>query len=329
MFRKPKPLTLLLIFIGLLIAVILILRMDARKQQGSFLKHLIDADKNKASSLVVIPKGNIDNAITLDQTDDKWFVTSQGKSYQADPEMMERIFQAIAPMTTQQLVARHKDGWAEFQVTDDLGTRVKIYYGNRLSHEFVFGRIHLEQQMVQGRQSPKISTYARIATENDVYTVPGFLGSVFPAAVKQYRDQTVIAVSNDDVASIKVQGPGEYSYELTRSGEVWMLNNMPALDEPVAHLLESLGSLTSQAFVEEEAEGWITLPSHRMTIQQTNAPAIEVHAYAADTTYRYFITSSQNKGAVFNGLHDGLFETIFNPADFFLTTVEPGENPVD
>lgn len=325
MFKRLNPLTLLAVFAVLLIAVILILRMDARKQQGSFLKQLVDADKNKVTSIVVIPKGKTGDAITLEKKDDHWFVSSQGKTYQANLELIERIFQAITPMTPEQLAARNKENWAEFEVTDEQGTHVKIYYGSRLSHEFVFGKIHFEQQMVQGRQSPKLNTYVRLTSGDDVYAVHGFLGSAFPPLARHYRDQTVIKLNKDDVTDINVMGPAEYSYELTKSGEVWQLNNLPVHDGSITHLLNALTWVTSQDYVEDEAEGWITIPSHQMTVKRKGAPAIEIKAYPADTTFRYFITSSQNKGAVFNGAQNDLFESIFHPAEFFFATGEPGE----
>lgn len=322
MFRKLNPLILLAVFAVLLVAVLLILRIDARRQQGSFLRQLVYADEAKVTSIVVVPKGNIEDAIKLEKTGDQWFVGSNANTYQANLEVVGRIFQAISPMAPEQLVARNKDAWAEFEVTDEQGTRVKIYYGSRLNHEFIFGKIHFEQQMVQGRQSPKLSTYVRLASGEDVYAVPGFLGSAFPSLAKQYRDQTVLAVNKDDVTSISLQGPGDYNYELSKSGEAWLLNNSPANNESLTHILNSLTWVTSHSFVEDESEGWITIPSHQMTIRRTNAQAIEVKAYPADTTFGYFITSSQNMGAVFNGAQNDLFESIFHPATFFLTIPE-------
>jgi hypothetical protein len=73
----------------------------------------------------------------------------------------------------------------------------------------------------------------------------------------------------------------------------------------------------SDAFVEEEAEGWLSIPSHKLIIERKTAGPIEVTAYPADTTHRFFITSSQNPGAVFSGSEKELFETIFFGQDFF------------
>jgi hypothetical protein len=92
---------------------------------------------------------------------------------------------------------------------------------------------------------------------------------------------------------------------------------MPADSATMDLYLDVLGWISSNAFVEDEAEGWIAIPSHKLVISRKTAQPIEVAAYPADTTHRYFITSSQNPGAVFSGSQNDLFETVFHPQDYF------------
>jgi hypothetical protein len=317
MFRKLNPLVLFALLAVLLIAVVLILRIDARKQQGSFLRELVNADRQKTTSIVVIPKGVVEDAITLERKDERWVVGSHGKTFQANREIIDQLFRVVSPMVPEQLVSRNQESWPEHETDEKSGTRVKIYDGNKVVNDFVIGRFNFQQQMMQGQQQPKISTYVRLTEQDDVYSVDGFLGSVFPSNLEQYRDQAVVNARAEDIEKISVQGDGNYNYELMREGADWFINGMPADSATMDLYLDVLGWISSNAFVEDEAEGWIAIPSHKLVISRKMAQPIEVTAYPADTTHRYFITSSQNPGAVFSGSQNDLFETVFHPQDYF------------
>jgi hypothetical protein len=318
MFKKLNPWVLLAILLVLAVAVVLILRMDARKQQGSVVRQLVNADISKTTHVVIIPEGMPENAITIQKEDGGWMVGAGGESFRANHELLDQMFMVMSPMVPRQLVSRNPDNWNEYEVSDELGTRVKVYQGKKLSDEFIVGGYQLQQQMIQGQQRPSVSTYVRLAGQEDVYTVSGFLTSVFPGRLKQYRDQTVLNNPKDDVLKIGVEGPdNNFNYELEREGAAWLLNGMPADSTSINFYLDAVSMVHSDAFVEEEAEGWLSIPSHKLIIERKTAGPIEVTAYPADTTHRFFITSSQNPGAVFSGSEKELFETIFFGQDFF------------
>jgi hypothetical protein len=317
MFKKLNPLILIGLLVVLLIAVVLILQMDARKQKGSFLDELINADSQKTTSIVVVPKGIAEDAITLEKNEDRWVVGSHGKMYQANREHIARIFESLSPMIPEQLVSRSKESWPEYEIEDVSGTRVKIYEGKSLSGDFTYGKLSFQQQMMQGQQRPKISTFVRLQGQDDVYSVDGFLGSAFPAITKQYRDQTVISVNKDDISKISMQGAGEYNYTISREGNNWLLNGNQVDSVMVEHVLNSISSANSSGFVEQESEGLLTVPSHQLTVERIDAMPVEIKAYPADSTHQYFITSSQNPGAVFSGSQNELFESIFYRVTYF------------
>lgn len=317
MFKKLNPLVLFALLAVLLIVVVLILRIDTRKQQGSFLRELVNIDRQKTTSIVVIPKGVVEGAITLEKKEDRWMVGSQGKTFQANRRIIDELFRILSPMVPEQLVSRNQENWAEYETDEESGTRVKIYESSKVVHDFVVGRFSFQQQMMQGQQQPKISTFVRLTTQDDVYAVDGFLGSVFPQQITQYRDQAVVNANTADIEKISVQGEGSYNYDLIREGADWIINGMPADSATMDLYLDILGSTSSSAFVEEEAEGWITIPSHKMVISRKAAQPIEIAAYPADTTHRYFITSSQNPGAIFSGSQNDLFEAVFHPEEYF------------
>lgn len=319
MFRKINPIVLFVILAVLLVAAIVLLRMDARRQQGSFLRELVHADAEKTTSIVIIPKGVTDDAITIEKSDEIWMVGSHGKMRPANSDNINRIFQMISPLVPEQLVSRGKDNWDEYEISDEKGTRVKIFQGKRLSSEFIFGKMDFQSQMIQGQQRPKINTFVRLEGKDEVYTVEGFLGSAFPAGAENYRNQTVVNVKEADIDKIMIEGTDQ-NYTLSREGMNWLINNIPSDSANTVNFIRKLTTLRSTGFVEDESEGRLTMSSYKMIIERKSEDAIEILAYPADITHNYFITSSQNPGSVFSGSQNNLFESLFHPTEYFLSS---------
>ncbi|MGB4205389.1 MAG: DUF4340 domain-containing protein [Bacteroidales bacterium] len=317
MFRKLKSPVLFALLALLLILSVVLLRVDSRKQKGNFVRELANADADKTTSIVIIPNGETDNAIILEKADGIWKVGTPGKMYPANPEHISRIFQTISPLVPEQLVSRGKDNLDEYEISGDKGTRIKIYQGKRLTDEFIYGKMDFQSQMIQGQQRPIISTFVRLAGKDDVYTVQGFLGSVFPLGAEHYRNQTVINTSESSIERINVSFEN-LNYTLSRDENKWMINEMPADSVITTDFIRKLVALRSIGFADEDAEGKLTLASHKMTIKQNSGEAIEILAFPADITHNYFITSSQNPGSVFSGAQNNLFENLFKPVEYFL-----------
>lgn len=316
MFKKLKSPVLFALLALLLILSVVLLRVDSRKQKGNFVRELANADADKTTSIVIIPNGETDNAIILEKADGIWNVGTPGKIYPANPEHISRIFQTISPLVPEQLVSRGKENLDEYEITGEKGTRIKVYQGKRITDEFIYGKMDYQSQMIQGQQRPVISTFVRLAGKDDVYTVQGFLGSVFPLGAEHYRNQTVINTSEFNIERINVSFEN-LNYTLNRDENNWMINGMPADSAITTDFIRKLVALRSTGFA-DEAEDKLTLASHKMVIEQNSGEEIEILAFPADITHNYFITSSQNPGSVFSGVQNNLFENLFNPIEYFL-----------
>lgn len=316
MFKKINPIALFALLAFLLVVVVFLLRMDARKQQGSFLREIVNAHPDNTTRFVIIPKGMTDNAITLEKSGDQWMVGSHGKMHRASKEIIARIFQMLSPLVPQQLVARDRDSLPNYELTDEAGTRVKIYEGKNLQGEFIFGKMDFQSEMIQGQMRPKINTLVRLPKKDDVYTVEGYLGSAFPGDAVHFRDQNVINVNASEIARIAVEYNNQ-NYEIVKEGAVWLVNGMPGDSATMANYIRTIGMQRSTNFAEEDAEGKLSQPTHRMTIERTSGEPIEIAAYPADPDHMYFITSSLNQEAVFSGSKNNLFSNIFHPIAYF------------
>lgn len=320
MFRKLNPLVLFALLVVLLLAVVVIMRMDARRQQGSFLRELANADPAKTTDIKIIPRGMVEDAIHLERSNGEWMAGMHGNYFMADPELIERIFMIVSPMVPEQLVSKSTDVWVEYEVDDISGTRVSLYEGKRLRSEFIVGGFQFQEQMIQGQQSPRINTYVRPASQDDVYTVPGFLSAAFPPDVNNYRYQVVTEISKGDIEKIEFSSGGPEDFSLHMEGITWLINNSTADSLAANRYIDKIANSTSNAFVEDKAEGWLSIPSHQIKVYRKTDVPVEILAYPADTTHRFFITSSQNPGSVFSGSKNDLFDNLFKPAAYFYGT---------
>lgn len=308
------------LFVLLLAGVILLLRYDSRKQKGVLARELVNLNIDDVTRLEIIPRGAIEQSFYVERQGELWKVSDHHVQHSADSDQMERILDELSPMTPQQLISRNPEKWDEFQVSDETGTRVKIYEDRRVAGDIIIGRIHFAQHAMQGgRQNPEISTYVRLTGQDEIYIVSGFLSSMLQPSITAYRNRTVVRANEKDVQKIVATGNDGFDYELTRHGDNWLLDGTAADNETTTTYIESLAHVTSNVFAEAESSGLLNVASHQLSIYIAGQEPVLVKAFpAADTIHLNFITSSLNPGSVFSGSHNKLFDKLFKPASHFI-----------
>ncbi|HSW67154.1 MAG TPA: DUF4340 domain-containing protein [Bacteroidales bacterium] len=308
------------LFVVLLAGVVLLLRHDSRRQQGSLARELVKINSQNVTRLEIIPGGVIEETFHIERQGEQWKVGTHQEQHNANTDQIERILEELSPLTPQQLISRNPEKWSEFHVSDETGTRVKIYEGNNLAGDIVIGKIHFAQHALQGgRQNPEISTHVRLTGQDETFIVSGFLSSMFQPDLSAYRDQTVVKANLNDIEKIVVSGGEGFGYELTREGDQWLINGVPADTEKTTAYLESLAHVTSNGFAEAESVGLLNFASHELSIHLTGKEPVKVQAFpTTDTVHMNFINSSQNLGSVFSGSQNELFNKLFKPASHFI-----------
>lgn len=130
-----------------------------------------------------------DSSIQLLKENEKWSVVKGQNKYEADSATVMRMLQTIQSIEATRMVSRKKDKWAGFKV-DSTGTNVSVYYGNDKEADFQVGSLGFNQspggngQFGQG-MSPY--THVRLADEDEVYVVDGFLGGMLTTALNEWK----------------------------------------------------------------------------------------------------------------------------------------------
>lgn len=317
MYKKLNIKTLALVLVILLVIVAVVYISDAKKGERSFRARIIDADTSKITSIVIYPKGDKNNVIELNKKSDGWKVISGNKSYNADEMMINNTITTLAGLKPQQLTATRKEHWGKFDVTDSAATRVKLYEGKKLVTNLYVGRFNYQppprqtQNYYNYGQQGTMSTYVRLADEKEVYSVEGFLSMSLGRNANDFRKKTIINCNKDDLNKISFSYPADSSFTLMKEGDKWTTDGLVCDSTAVAAYINAVSRLTSSGFADDN----ILLGNNAdyvLHIEGNNfATPIVIKAFRNDSTENYFITSSLNEGAIFNGSGSNLTNKLF------------------
>ena len=299
MFRKLNNRTLVIIFFVLLIIVAGILFFDSGNER-TFRDVLVDIDTTAVTEIHIISKANNYKPVRLFKQDDNWLVElADGKNAPVTDQRLEQTFKELTAIVPKRLAARGKDKWSNFQV-DSSGTRVQVLEGNKTTLDLVIGRFNYQQQ------PRSISTYVRLANDNDVYEVDGFLSMTFNQNANAFRDGTILKADYNSWKQLVFTYPADSSFTLTNNDGKWFIDQTETDSVKTVTFLRTLSNLSRNNFADTvDISGKI--PNYKLSISNANLEFTEVDAYV-DPVHTV-ITSSQNPDAKFDG--KTFFKNIF------------------
>lgn len=307
MFRKLSNKIIVAVFVVLLALVVLVEIMDAQKGSRNFKSDLIDVELANVSSIEVYAKVANHERIKLFKENELWKVESGGKTYNADADAGQRLVSALNNMKAKSIATASKERWEQFEVTDSLGTRVKLFNGNELLADVYVGKFSFSQPR-------NMTSYVRLAGHKEVYGVDGSLGMSFNRKVDAFRDRTLLDANNTDWKKLEFTYPADSSFILEKVGEHWMIGETEADSAQVAQYFNKIDRLSDSNFAEEKPS---IAPTHRLRIVGNNGvPDVEITAWRVDDE-NFVLESSQNPGTYFNS--KSRFERLFVSRAEFLT----------
>lgn len=299
--KKSNSNTLAYIFIGLLIIVGIIYLTDLGKNDRTFKKDIVDVDTAEVTSVVIIPKSDNGKKFRLYREDMNWFVEfDSGKTDNVPSTKIKNMFRKLENAKTKRVAARSKNKWAEYQV-DSGATEVQIYEDDDLALDLVIGKIAFHQPRT-------MNTFVRLADEEDVYEVEGFLSMTFNQGADSWRDGTIIKDDYEKWNSVKVTFPGDSSYELHKKDNKWLGLGVDADSANTVRTLRTLSSLNGSKFIDDLAPDSLGTPDYKLVIE-TETDTINVNGYSKGD--RFVIQSSMNEGTLFDGNNGKLRERVF------------------
>jgi len=317
-FLNTKTLIILLV----ILAGIYLISKLTEKEDRSFKSEMVSIDSTDVTKIVIIPKlGGEGKEVTFTKTGLEWKLESEGKSYKPDASAINNILGELMRMKSERVAATDDSKWAEFEVSDSTGTRIKLFKEKKLIADLFVGKFNYTQP--QGPQNQyqqnrgKMSTYVRPAEDDEVYVVDGFIKMSIQANVDAYRDKTLCAVQKEDLTKITFNYQGNNNFTLKKEANTWFLNGQETDSTLTDKYLNKLARVTSSNFI-DDVEPISNTPSHMVQIEGNNILPIEIKAYPADTVNQWVITSSRVPDTKYSGAKAGLFERVFiNWDEFF------------
>ncbi len=322
MFTKVKLNHLVITFVVLLaIVLVTVPGGDARKSR-SFKQELTRFDSSAVTSLEILPKSGTD-LISLQKKDGNWLVSKGNTSHNADNRQVNNMLTTLWELNAKRLAANDRERWDEFEVTDSLGSRVRVLEGDKTVADLYVGKFSYTQPSGQAanpymrQQRGTMTSFVRLEGEKEVYAVDGFLTMMFNRSVNDFRDATVNRVQKADIARIHVQSPEE-NYTLVNRDSLWMLDGLVADSTSVADYVAGISQLSNRNFLEEDHPMVSGTPTHSVVCENSGGAQLSsVDLYVADSS-RIAVTSTQNPGTVFDGAASDLFDKLIKPKEYFV-----------
>lgn len=325
--KKIKNSTLLILFIVLLVAVAAVFLYDRHKGDRTFKSQLFAIDSARVSSISIYPKGSSD-AMILSGSGNNWTIHFKDQSFPADTQSIRQILSAVIHAIPERVATTDLSGWKEFEITDSAATRVVIREGDETTADFRLGKLSFSQ-MNQGRgygrgQNIIVKSHIRIAGDDKVYVVDGFLSMMFGDQPSRYRNKLVCKFDPNSVNRLTFVYPGDSSFVLTRSGNQWMVDGKPADSAKAVRYFSSASQSQNMEFADNIDQIPPVFP-FQLTIEGNGTSPILIQGAVDSATKRYFIKTSLNPDALFASSNPTLFQQFFKGHSNFLPVPAKGK----
>ncbi|NTW31169.1 MAG: DUF4340 domain-containing protein [Bacteroidetes bacterium] len=311
MLKKFNNKILLVIFAILAVLVVIVLFYENKNGDRTFKSDLFTVDSAKVTLINIYPKTKNNKAITLVKTGKNWEIKTNNKTFPADSTAIQRILHTLAHIKAERVAGIDKSSWANFEITDTSSTHVVVEQDKETVADFRIGKYTFTQSNErQYRQNNvKVNSHIRVAGDDRVYVVDGFLNMMFSDQASQYRNGIVFRFNKEQLTKLTFNYPADSSFTLTKSGNKWLVNDQPADSAEVERYFNSIANTVDSEFADDELK--IPTSTHKLKIEGNNMPAIEVNGVSDTLSKKYFINSTYNLSASFASSNSYLYNKIF------------------
>ncbi len=320
MFNKTNTKQLVIAFVVLLALVLIGVPLSNKKKSHSFNSDITAFDTAFVKSFTIYPKAGGD-LITFTRKENNWFVADKSGEFNADNKGVENMLVTLSHIKAKKLVANKKDSWKKYEVTDSLGTRVKVTGDKKALADIVVGKFSYTQAKQPSnnpyqRQQGTMTSFVRLTKDKEVYGVDGYLSMNFNRSIKDFRDNEIIQLKKENISSISMTGP-KGSYTLSNSDSLWLADGIEADSAATEKYISGLKHVRSTNFILDKNKP-VGTPNYSLKIVGKNGKEkTTIEAYYNDST-NVIITSSLNPGTYFEGNKSGLFKKLFKDKSVFL-----------
>lgn len=315
-----KKLSIGVLLIALLVlAGILLINKYTGSEDLTFRDKVLSFNPELVNSLI-ITNYKTGEKVKIVKEEGVWSMYSEGKVYGADPDAINNSIALLNQLKIDSIAATKSGKWADYNVDEKEAIHILLYQDDNLVGNLFIGKFDFTQlpPVAPGRQpQTKMTSYVRLADENNVYVVNGILRSNFQGGKNPFRNRLLFhSRKHTDINKVTIKGPEE-KLVLNMNTPAWTVNGMPVDSIKTDRYLRNLSRLWNSHFIDELDVSKMA-PAYTLMIEGNSFAAVTLTAFPADSIIGYYVTSSVNEGAVFNGSKARLFEKTFVGTDAFL-----------
>jgi len=324
MSNKFNNKTLLLILAVLVVLFVFFQFYHKARTEKTIKTDLVVVDTARVSKILLYPMSEKHAEILFQKEGSIWKVSMGKISCNADVNAMQGLLGQLMNIKTQRLASKSKAKWSEYQLSDTTGTRIKVYEGKKLVTDLILGKFTYQQSRNQysmyGGGGVSGTTYVRLAGEEEIYAIDGFVVFSFNQEFKNWRNQLLIRLNKQEVTRLSFKYPGDSSFTAEMHDKKWY-SGANLLDS--VKITEYLGSL---AFKNVSSFDDTFIPVSSSTCQliiegSNNMKPINIQAYIK-IPGEYIINSNLNDKSFFTCNNTNLFSEIFKTEKDFLSVAK-------
>jgi hypothetical protein len=182
--------------------------------------------------------------VALEKADAVWY-TDAAKKHRADKNLVNGVFSVIEKRVEGDVVSSNPESFADFQVTDTSGTRVKLLgTGGKVMADLMIGKA-----------GPSFtSTYVLATGAKEVVDAQAALSYLFNKP-EGWRDKALMEIRSDAIVGIRAEGTSA-TYELVKEGDKWLFKSPITREGDTTKLQPVLSTIATLRAVE-----FVDLPS--------------------------------------------------------------------
>ncbi len=320
MYKKFSIKTLSIVF-SVLLALVILTEIVNKAKGTNTLRDVLFSINEEVNTLKIYPRMLNGKEILLEKSGNNWLVKYEGKSYNADSTQINNLINQFAELKPLRYAGKTNEQQKKYELTDSLCSKVILLdrNGKELAALRV-GRFSFLQNRRMRQQNPYMQqpqgtmiTYVRLENEKDIFAVEGFLSMSVNQEANNFRNRKLLLLNRKKIKEIRFEYPADSSFVLAENNGVWQINGSPADSASVAGYLYDISNVTGTNFSKES----MVNATHRLKISTSDNKTYEIDAAFADSS-KVLLTSTQNKGTVFEEKIDDNFKKLFKSKTDFL-----------
>ncbi len=301
MSKKNSNSTLAIVFGALLVIVLVIYLTGVGKNERTFKRNIVEIDTSAVSEVLIYPKAKKNKVVRLFKKGNGWFVdVDSAKADNVPSAKMKSLFDELVNIKADRVISRNPKSWDEYEVGKK-AARIKVVEDGDTTLDLLIGKFSF-------RQPRTMFTYLRLAGENEIYEVQGFLSMTFNQSVDSWRDKRVIFGNSDKWNRLIFDYPADSSFQLIKVNNKWSLNGKATDSVETARKLRTLADVYATSFADDVSPDSLPAPKYKLTIQGEK-DTIVVKGF--EVGKRFVVSSSFNPGTLFDGDKGKLKEKLF------------------